>query len=43
MSVDQLCWDCTVSVAKNKVPLYVEPREDESHIMEGTTGNIGFW
>ncbi len=30
LSVDGLCWSCTVQAAKNKTPLFVEHQEDES-------------
>lgn len=29
LSVDGLCWDCTVKDIKNKVPLFIEPASPE--------------
>lgn len=29
VSVDQLCWECTILAAKNKIPLYIEPHEED--------------
>jgi len=30
LSVDGMCWDCTVKAAKNKVPIYIEQQEEET-------------
>ncbi|RJP77800.1 MAG: hypothetical protein C4524_07525 [Candidatus Zixiibacteriota bacterium] len=29
LSVDNMCWDCTIQAAKNKTPIYIEPHEEE--------------
>ncbi len=36
LSVDALCWDCTVKAAKNKMPIFIETSEEEQ---EGTDAN----
>lgn len=29
LSVDGKCWDCTIKAAKNKVPLFIEPQDED--------------
>ena len=29
LSVDGMCWDCTIKAVKNKVPIFIEPQEEE--------------
>jgi hypothetical protein len=34
LSVDGLCWDCTIKEAKDKAPIYIESQEEESEDSE---------
>jgi hypothetical protein len=37
LSVEGTCWDCTVKAAKDKVPLFIEPQEEESDESESSS------
>lgn len=39
LSVEGLCWDCTVSAIRRKTPIYIEPQEEESEGIESGTSN----
>ena len=42
LSVDGMCWECTVENAKKKIPLHVEISDDESGGSETLSDNIGY-
>jgi len=41
LSVDGMCWDCTVNAAKRKVPLYIEIQEEDQDNFEMYSGSAG--
>ena len=43
LSVDQLCWECTIAAARTKIPLHIEPFERELPNLEVFPGTIGLW
>ncbi len=41
LSVDGRCWECTVEMAKGKIPLHIDPTEEEQgniSMLPGITG-----
>ena len=42
LSVDGKCWECTIDTAKTKIPLHIEPSEEEhagNEVLPGTSGS----
>ena len=37
LSVDGMCWDCTVKSVKSKMPIFIESQEEESESTETGT------
>lgn len=43
VSVDGVCWQCTVQAAKKKVPLHIEIQEEDQDYPETLSGHAGDW
>ncbi|MCX6640196.1 MAG: hypothetical protein NTW14_06900 [bacterium] len=43
VSVDKLCWDCTVQAAKNKVPLFADTYTEDAEGGEGESETLASW
>jgi len=41
LSVDGLCWDCTVKAAKNKIPIQIDTSEDDPESADMYDYNTG--
>jgi hypothetical protein len=42
LSVDGMCWNCTVDNAKKKVPLHVDLSEEDQSGSDSVSDNMGY-
>ncbi|TKJ41779.1 hypothetical protein CEE37_04210 [candidate division LCP-89 bacterium B3_LCP] len=43
LSIDYFCWECTISLAKTKIPLHTETADEETKHKEVYLGFLGNW
>ena len=43
LSVEKMCWECTINTAKNRIPIFIEPQDEEKGNPERFAGSMSYW